>query len=228
MVDNSPDILEANMSRLTDEGYSVTTADTGMKAIICLNKKQYDCIVLDIVLPDIDGFTLCKAVRTLTTVPIIFLTSINTSHDKVKGFMVGGDDYMTKPHCLDELTARIHAHLRREQRGGISFGQIFIDKQGRRIQTPEQNLFLTQKEFEIFLLLFENPNKMFSKREIQNTLWADGTDMGTVAVHIMKLRRKLNFVKTYTGAIENDNKNGYYISRNNIITAEIDKTHEHG
>ena len=218
LVDDNAEILMANKTHLIGEGYTVTTADTGMNAIVYLNENQYDCIVLDIMLPDIDGHTLCKAVRTITSAPIIFLTCMDAPGDKVKGLMLGGDDYMTKPYSLDELTARIHAHLRREQSANryASYGKVHIDKVNRMIQTPEKNVFLTQKELELFLLLYENPDSKFTKEEIMKRLWSDKMDIGTVAVHILKLRRKLDFVKSYVGVIENDYKRGYSISRSDI------------
>lgn len=215
LVDDNQEILDANTTHLAGEGYNVTTAETGMKAIVQLNEKQYDCIIMDIMLPDIDGFALCKAARTITNAPIMFLTCIDDPNDKVRGLMLGGDDYMTKPYSLDELSARVHAHLRRENANGryASFGEVSIDKTNRMVQTPEKNVFLTQKELELFLLLFENPDKIFTKEEILNTLWNENTDIGTVAVHILKLRRKLDFAKQYIGVIENDYKRGYYISQ---------------
>ena len=214
LIDDNPEILEANKTHLTGEGYNVATADTGTKAIKCMSAKYYDCIVMDIMLPDIDGFSLCKSARSVTTAPIIFLSCIDAPNYKIKGLMLGGDDYMTKPYNLDELTARIHAHLRREQSSGrySSFGEVYIDKKNRMVQTPESNVFMTQKELELLLLLLENPDRKFSKEEILKTLWEDNVHIGTVAVHILKLRRKLDFAKLYIGVIENDYKHGYYIS----------------
>ena len=215
IVDDNPEILTANSSHLSDEGFGVTIANTGVKAIVCLNEKQYDCIILDIMLPDIDGFSLCKAVRTITSAPIIFLTCLDAMDDKIKGLMSGADDYITKPYSLKELTARIYVLLRRERWDGqhSSLGKVYIDKKNKMIHTPERNVFLSQKEFELFLLLFENSDMVFSKEEIFKALWPNGTDIGTVAVHILKLRRKLDIVKAYIGTIKNDYKSGYYIAQ---------------
>jgi DNA-binding response OmpR family regulator len=215
IIDDNPEILETNMSHLTDEGFIVTPADTGMKALAHLNENQYDCIVMDIMLPDTDGFALCSAARKVTAAPIIFLSCLDSPDDKVKGLMIGGDDYITKPYSLKELAARIHAHLRRKrsEMRHISFGKCRIDKLKKMIHTPEKEVFLSQKEFELFLLLFENPGRMFSKIELLEALWPDGTDIGTVAVHILKLRRKLEFAKEHIGTIDNDYKHGYYLLR---------------
>ena len=214
LIDDSPEILAANVSRLTAEGFEVKTADTGMAAIVCLSEARYDCIVLDIMLPDIDGFALCKAIRTVTDTPVIFLTCKDDPEDKVKGLMNGGDDYLTKPYSLNELAARIHVLLRHGQRNErrLSFGKVFIDRENRMIQTPKKNVFLSQKEFDLFMLLFENPEQVFSKEELFKTLWPNSRDIGTVAVHISKLRRKLGFAEPHIGTIENNYKSGYYIA----------------
>jgi len=223
LIDDNQEILAVNSAHLFAEGFGVTTVDTGMKAIVALNAGKYDCIVLDIMLPDIDGFSLCKAIRTITDTPVIFLTCKDDADDKVQGLMIGGDDYMTKPYSLQELTARIFTLLRRGKTEAqpSSSGNITIDKENRMVHTPKKNVFLSQKEFEVFLLLFENPEKVFSREELFNTLWPSSRDIGTVAVHILKLRRKLDFAKEYLGTIENHYKAGYYFvpppSRGNVL-----------
>ena len=203
IIDDNPEILDLNTSHLSKEGFDVTTADTGAKAIAQLKANRYDCIILDIMLPDIDGYAVCKAARSLTSAPIIFLSCLDSPDDKVKGLMIGGDDYMTKPYSLKELAARVHVHLRREKPKALfNFGEVSIDKENRIIHTPEKYVLLSQKEFELFMLLFENPDKVFAKEEIFNTLWQPGhTEIGTVAVHILKLRRKLGFAAPYVGVI---------------------------
>lgn len=215
IIDDSPDILIANQKYLSTEGFSVTLADTGAKAVSHLNQGKFDCIVMDVMLPDIDGFALCHATRSITTAPIIFLTCLDTLEDKLKGLMVGGDDYMTKPYNLQELSARIHAMLRRGEinRKTTSSNGVTIDKENRIISLPEKNVFLSQKEFELFLLLFENPGKIFSREELHQVLWPNGTDIGAVAVYILKLRRKLNFADKYIGKIVSEYSQGYSVAR---------------
>ena len=215
IVDDCPVILEANLSHLTDEGFNVTAVDTGTQALECLKENQYDCVVMDIMLPDIDGFSLCKSARDFTSAPIIFLSSMDEDDDKIKGLMIGGDDYITKPYNLQELSARIRVLLRREQQNKkcFSFGEVSIDMKKRVVTSPDKRVLLSQKEFELFILLFENPHKKFSKDDVFKAIWPDGADIGTVAVHIMKLRRKLDFAKNEIGTIENDYKLGYYFLR---------------
>jgi len=210
LVDDNPEILSANLSYLSEQGFGVTAADTGMKAIALLSEKRFDCIVLDVMLPDIDGFAICKAARTVTDAPIIFLTCMDELDDKVKGLQSGGDDYMTKPYSLKELAVRIYAILRREERIiKRNKGNLHIDKQKRMIHTPDKSVFLSHKEFELFMLLFENPGKTFSKEDLLNRLWPESLDVMVVAVYILKLRRKLDFAKPYIGSIENTYGMGY-------------------
>ncbi|MCL2397160.1 MAG: response regulator transcription factor [Defluviitaleaceae bacterium] len=215
IIDDSPEILNLNTAHLIKEGFDVATADTGAKAIARLKEGRYDCIILDIMLPDTDGFAVCKAARDLTSAPIIFLSCLDSPDDKVKGLMIGGDDYMTKPYSLKELAARIHVHLRREQpKNLLAFGSASIDKDNRIIHTPDKYVLLSQKEFELFMFLFENLGRVFSKEEIYSTLWQSGSsEIGTVAVHILKLRRKLGFAAPYVGTIETSD-GGYFLARN--------------
>jgi len=214
LIDDCPEILAVNLSHLKAEGFDVTCAATGAAALLRLKEAQYDCIVLDVMLPDMDGFALCKTIRTITHAPVIFLTCKDDIDVKIEVLMTGGDDYMTKPYSLRELTARILVLLRQGQRNDrqTAFGQVLIDNENRMIHTPEKNVFLSQKEFDLFLLLFENSERVFSKEELFQTLWPNGTDIGTVAVHVLKLRRKLGFAAPYIGTIENHYKSGYYIA----------------
>jgi len=209
IIDDNTEILSANESHLADDGFCVTAADTGIKAMAALNEKQFDCIVLDVLLPDIDGFAICKAARTVTNAPIIFLTCMDDLDDKLKGLMAGGDDYMTKPYSLKELSARILAQLRR---GEIIHSQghdgFCIDTHNRMIRAGEKNVFLSEKGFDLFMLFYQNPMTVFSKEEIFEKVWkSTKTNPGTVAVHILKLRRKLD--EETIGCIENDYGTGY-------------------
>ena len=121
---------------------------------------------------------------------------------------------MTKPYSLQELSARIHVILRRGhgREQAISLGDVTIHKENRMIHAPEQNIFLSKKEFALFLLLFENPNKRFSKEALFKILWPNGKDIGTVAVHVLRLRRKLESIKERIGTIESHYKSGYFFA----------------
>jgi len=212
LIEDNPEIQEANRDYLTGKGYQVDIAMDGKAAIALLKSRKYDCIVLDILLPDMDGYAVCKATRTLTDAPIIFLSCLDEVDDKIKGLLTGGDDYMTKPYSLEELTARIHARIRSSQRRAPSQdGGVHIDYEACIIQTCGRSVFLSQKEFDLFLLLHEKPRRVFSKEELLERLWRPGADVGTVAVHVMKLRRKIGFAEEQIGRIETGYGEGYYL-----------------
>ena len=209
IIDDNLEILSANEAHLADGGFCVTAVDTGIKAITALNEKRYDCIVLDVLLPDLDGFAICKAARTVTDTPIIFLTCMDDLDDKLKGLMSGGDDYMTKPYSLIELSARIRAQLRR----GKIIGRrepcgFYIDADNRMIHAAGKNIFLSEKEFDLFMLFHENPMTYISKENIFERVWKSAkTNPDTVAVHILKLRRKID--EQTIGSIETNYRRGY-------------------
>ena len=211
VIDDMPEILTANTSHFSALGYNVTAADNGAEAIARLNENQYDCIVLDILMPDMDGYAVCQAARSLTDAPIIFLSCLDQIDDKIRGLMTGGDAYMTKPYSLDELAAHVHAMIRRGGMGRTQKDAEFsIDRHSRIIHAGDKNVLLSQKEYELFMLLYENPMKVFTKEEIVERIWlGKAADMGAVAVNVMRLRRKLDFAQRYIGVIDNEYGTGY-------------------
>lgn len=215
IIDDNPEILEANISHFSARNFSVSAAGTGIKALTLLNEKQFDCIVLDVLLPDLDGFAICKAIRTITNTPIIFLTCLDDIKDKVKGLAVGGDDYLTKPYSLKELFGRVLALIRRNQMNLEQFNEqvnkdFHIDHDNRMISTKGKNVFLSAKEYDLFMLLYENPQTIFSKEKIISRIWRDAkAEHSTVAVYISKLRRKISFAENYVGFIESNYGEGY-------------------
>ena len=112
-VDDEPDILRTNRKYLESRGYKVDTAICAMDGLELLRQRSYDCILLDVLLPDLNGFALCQAVRNITSAPILFLSCMDDEEDKIRGLMAGGDDYITKPYSLKELAARVYAQVRR-------------------------------------------------------------------------------------------------------------------
>lgn len=210
IVDDNEEILSANKNYLTEHKYAVTCADTGIKALAYLNQNKYDCILLDVLLPDLDGFTLCKAARTITDTPILFLSCLEEADDKVKGLMAGGDDYMTKPYSLKELKARIEAIMRRGSEKPQ--GDFYIDCFNKLIHAKGKNVLLSEREFNLFLLFYENPGKVFSKEELLDKIWFGNAEHGVVAVLVLKLRRKIEFAENIIGRIENGYGTGYYLA----------------
>ena len=209
IVDDSPEILSVNSEYLTAQGFNVTCAETGVKAIVCLNENKYDCVVLDILMPDLDGFAICKAARTMTDTPILFLSCLEEIDDKINGLAAGGDDYMTKPFSLKELAARINAILRRGSSHTLPRGDFYIDHDNQIVHALGKNVLLSEREFNLFMLFYENPGKILSKKEILNKIWYGNAEIGVVAVMVHKLRRKIEFAESLIGSIENTYGAGY-------------------
>ena len=205
-VDDEPDILRTNRRYLEARGYHVDTAACAADAMELLKKQSYDCILLDVLLPDMNGFALCEAVRGLTSAPILFLSCMDDEEDKIKGLMAGGEDYITKPYSLKELAARVYAQVRRGAMKGFS-----MDHQNQLLRIDNRIIPLAQKEFELFLFLLGNPGRILSAAELYREVWHTGKpdSANTVAVHITRLRRKLEDAGDMAGRIETVRGEGY-------------------
>lgn len=211
-VDDEPDILRTNRRYLEARGYLVDTAMCAAEALERLRGCSYDCILLDVLLPDMNGFALCEAVRGLTSAPILFLSCMDDEADKIRGLMAGGDDYITKPYSLKELAARVYAQVRRGSMKGFA-----IDHQNQLIRIDNRIIPLAQREFELFLYLLGNPGRVMPVTELYREVWRTGNPEGqgsgansnSVAVHITRLRHKLEEVEGIIGRIETIRGEGY-------------------
>ncbi len=198
IVDDEPEIVAFTKDYLQDQGYQVITAYNGQEALHSL-QLQPNMIILDIMMPGMDGFELCELVRKRVTCPIIFLSAKHSEEDRIRGLMVGGDDYLTKPFSLKELHARIIAHLRREHRLAeetkkcLYFGNLMIDLEGYEVYYLNERLSFTSKEFEMIQFLALHPGQVFSRESMYERIWgydAEG-DSSTITEHIKKIRSKL-------------------------------------
>lgn len=211
VVDDEKMLVNLLERQFSDYGYTVYSANCSAQAIELL-RYQPDIILLDINMPDVDGLSLCKKIRDTVTCPIIFLTARITEQDKLAGFQVGGDDYITKPFSLAELIARVEAHLRRERRSKLvspiltSHGLV-VNLSERQVSFDGKMILFTKKEFDIIELLLTYPNQIFDKERIYEAVWgleANG-DSNVVKEHIRKIRFKLidvtdrDFVETVWG-----------------------------
>lgn len=183
-------------------GYLVWTANNYQQAMEQVAHNP-DIILLDINMPDMDGVTFCKEIREQVSCPILFLTARVQEVDKIVGLSAGGDDYITKPFSLDELTARVQAHLRREQRratkGNVfTAGELIINVSEQSISHKGEVLVFSKKEFELICYLAQHPDYVLSREHIYEAVWgydAEG-DSGVIKEHVRKIRQKL---KTQTG-----------------------------
>ena len=201
VVDDEQSIMELLVFNLQKEGYNTLEANDGIEAVeLALNKKP-DLILLDIMLPKMDGFEVCQQIREFSDVPIIMLTAKGDDMDKILGLEYGADDYITKPFNPLEVIARVKAQLRRyayfggmeKKEENLSVGSLELDDCGKIITLDGEELPLTPTEYEILKLFIQNPGKVFSSKEIYSAVWESaplGAE-GTIAVHIRHLREKI-------------------------------------
>lgn len=204
LVDDELEILDLLEAVLLKEGFRrIYKASSGSQALKLAQNLDPDIIVLDIMLPDIDGFEVCRKLREFTFVPIIFLSARDEDVDKLLGLGMGGDDYITKPFSPKEVAFRIKAHFRRseywanqekiEKKGRWSFGDIEIDGEKGEVKKRGQRVTLTAKEYSLLLYLVQNAGRILSKNKILEKVWGQdfaGYD-NTLMVHISHLRQKL-------------------------------------
>ena len=206
VIDDDAEIREIVQVLLSSEGYTVTCAENGTQALEILsgNGENQDLIILDVMMPDLDGYSVCKKIREISQVPVLFLTAKNRETDLVEGFLSGGDDYMQKPFSYTELIARVGGLIRRYRQYGaqsefvqekqVFISDLVIDKEHLTVQKNGREIDLTNTEYGILLLLSENRGKVFSLQEIYEKVWKEAflpSASNTVMVHIRNLREKL-------------------------------------
>ena len=199
VVDDEKLLVKGIRFNLENDGYEVITAHNGKEAVALAKTELPDLIVLDIMMPVMDGLTACRQIREFADIPIIMLTAKVEDMDKLMGFEQGADDYMTKPFNILELKARIRALLRRSgaQNTGksdmLSIGNITLDLNTRNAYRQNTLVDLTAKEFDLIEVMMHNPNRVYSREALLDTIWSYEyrSDIRTVDVHIRRLREKL-------------------------------------
>lgn len=204
IVDDEQEIAELISDVLSDVGFETTIKNDGYSAINEIENNQYDLILLDIMMPNISGIETCSKIREIVSCPIIFVTAKNQTLDKLVGFEIGADDYITKPFVIEELVARVKAHIRRDNRtiktpnNIIKIGEIEINKESYEVKKNGELITLSTKEFELLSYLMTNAGNVLSKEQIYNSVWkTEYGDIGTVAVNIKSLRKKLDQEEKY-------------------------------
>ncbi|MFF2480323.1 response regulator transcription factor [Paenibacillus sp. NPDC058071] len=200
IVEDDEAIRDLLTYALRGEGYQVLAAGTGKGGLRLLEQAEPDVLLLDAMLPDANGFDICRQVSERYSIPILMLTARTDTVDKIIGLELGADDYMTKPFELREVSARIKALLRRKEKAGavqhrVRLSQdVEMDKKGYAVYKDGQEVKLKPKEFELLLLFHEYPSRVFSREEIVDHVWEmdyDG-DLRTVDVHVQRIRKKLD------------------------------------
>jgi len=198
IIDDDTDLSFIISEMLESYGFSVTTAGSGEEAFSLLSNNNYHLILLDINLPDTTGLELCKELRKVSQVPVIFASARTSENDRITGFDIGGDDYLPKPYSMKELLSRVKALIRRtygysEQEKIITFGNISVNITSRSVTKDGVNVSLSLREFDLLAYLCEHKNKAVSKEKLLSEVWGAFSEVepSTLAVHIRWLREKL-------------------------------------
>lgn len=202
IIEDEQDIAELERDYLEIAKFEVLHATNGKEGIETALKEDVDLVLLDIMLPDMDGFEVCKCIRGSKDVPILFVSAKKDDVDKIRGLGIGGDDYITKPFSPSELVARVQAHIARcerlltstiEENTVLEFKTLKIDKTDRRVWVRNEETYLTTKEFDMLVFMASNPNKVYSKAELFKEVWDMESigEIATVTVHVKKVREKI-------------------------------------
>ncbi len=201
VVEDDPNILELLSASLRFAGFTVATATTGGEAVAAVLRDRPDLVVLDVMLPDRDGFEVIRDIRRQAGhLPVVFLTARDTTEDKIRGLTLGGDDYVTKPFSLEELTARIRAVLRRtagDRAPRLTYADLELDEEAHEVYRAGKRIRLSPTEFKLLRYLMLNPNRVLSKAQILDHVWSydfRGAD-NIVESYISYLRRKIDTVE---------------------------------
>ena len=204
IIEDEESIAELERDYLEISGYEVNIANDGAVGLREALAGDYDLFILDLMLPGVDGFEICKEIRSKKNTPIIMVSAKKDDIDKIRGLGLGADDYMTKPFSPSELVARVKAHLARYERlvgSAVNENEIVeirgikIDKTARRVYVNGEERQFTTKEFDLLTFLAQNPNRVYTKEELFNKIWDMESigDIATVTVHIKKIREKIEF-----------------------------------
>jgi two-component system, OmpR family, response regulator len=220
IVEDNQGIAELERDYLEINGFSVNICNDGLSGLKSIEKEEYDLIILDIMLPEIDGLEILKRIRDTKDIPILLVSAKKDEIDKIKGLGLGADDYITKPFIPGELIARVNAHIQKYERLKSRFGNgvksssiivrgLEIQKDSRRVFVNEKEVNLAQKEFELLLFLVQNPNRVFEREDLFEKIWGFDAlgDASTVTVHVARIREKIEaapsnpqYIETVWGA----------------------------
>lgn len=198
VVDDDPAIVDLLRDFLEMEGFGVATALNGEEALQLIEREPIGCMLLDVMMPAMSGFDLCRRIRETRDMPILFLSGRDTDADKIRGLAIGGDDYIVKSATPSEVVMRVKAVLRRTQReldvqpaALLDFGRLVIDARAREVRIDGAAISFAAREFDLLLLLAENPRQVFTHEQLFEHFWGDYGDRHTVAVHINRIRQKV-------------------------------------
>ncbi|HSH52649.1 MAG TPA: response regulator transcription factor [Bacteroidales bacterium] len=216
IIEDDKSISELQKDYLEMSGYEVVCAFDGNSGFECIKNEDFDLIILDLMLPKRDGFDILREISNTKQIPVLIVSAKSDEIFKIKGLNLGADDYITKPFGMGELVARVNSHIKTYERFKhspkkkmLTVGALSINKQDRRVYIDDDEVLLTQKEFDLLLFLVENPNRVFSKEELFERVWGYDSlsDASTITVHIARIREKIEanpegrtFIETVWGA----------------------------
>lgn len=212
IIEDDQSIAEIERDYLEMNGFEVSIETDGLQGYHRALQERFDLILLDVMLPHMDGFEICKKLRQSQDICILLVTAKQEEIDKIRGLGLGADDFITKPFRLGELVARVKAHLARferlsggkRQRQQLQLGELVIDPDARSVEVAGEEVMLTTKEFDLLYFLASHPNHVFSKQHLFEALWGIDSigDVATVVVHIRKIREKIEQHRTSKRYIE--------------------------
>lgn len=217
LVDDDKEVLKINAKYFQQNGYTVKVAANARAAIKLLAEFTPDCIVLDVMMPGMDGFKACTEIKQLCQSPVIFLTGRDSEDDKIHGLLLGADDYMVKPYSLRELSVRIQVLIRRYQQTSIANSSILeyppfhLDLTAHKAYCDNEEILLSNKEYDLLHLLAASPNTVFTFEAIGNAVWGQylESDRKTIMVTINRLRKKLSAYPAIANSLETVWSKGY-------------------
>lgn len=219
MVDDDIEVLEINKKFFEEKNCKVEICSKSTQALDLVRNFKPDCILLDVMMPELDGYALCKQIRSVTNVPVLFLSGKVSEDDKIEGFEVGGDDYIEKPYSLREVYVRIMAHIKRNSQKQtqkrddmiIDLDPFFVDREKHKLFYGETDIPLSNKEYDLILFLAQNPGKEITFEEIGLKLWGTyiETDRRSVMVNVSRLRKKIQDQTGVDNLIETVWSKGY-------------------
>ncbi len=217
VVDDERTIVKGIKYSLEQDGMKVDSAFDGEEALQYAKDNTYDIILLDVMLPKMDGFEVCQQIREFSSVPIVMLTAKGDDMDKILGLEYGADDYITKPFNILEVKARIKAIMRRTnkpevQASVLNFGELMINEEYRRVYVGDKEINLTSREFDVLEFLVSTPGKVYNRSELLHAIWGEDFpgDERTVDVHVRRLREKLEKSPSEPRYVRTKWGSGYY------------------